>query len=245
MKKTLLSMVQSILSDMDSEAVNSIGDSVEAQQIASVIEDTYFNIIAARDIPEHRQLLKLTSLSSTVRPTHFQYPTNTRDIVSLSYNIDTSGGVNYQEIYFVEPLDFLSRMPAVNAGTTLVVPDVNSSTSLVVFTDRMPTYYTSFDDLHIVMNAYAVTVDTTLQESKTRSYGTVYPTFTIADSFTPDLDDTMMPYLLAEAKSTCFSLFKSGSDPKIEQAARRLKSFVQNDMYRTKRPNVRNHYGRN
>ena len=245
MKKTLLEMVQSILSDMDSESVNSIGDSVEAQQIASVIEDTYFNIIAARDIPEHRQLLKLTSLSSTVRPTHFQYPTNTRDIVSLSYNIDTSGGVNYQEIYFVEPLDFLSRIPAVNAGTTLVVPDVNSSTSLVVFTDRMPTYYTSFDDLHIVMNAYDVTVENTLQASKTRAYGTVYPTFTIADSFTPDLDDTMMPYLLAEAKSTCFSLFKSGSDPKIEQAARRLKSFVQNDMYRTKRPNVRNHYGRN
>lgn len=245
MKKTLLEMVQSILSDMDSEAVNSISDSVEAQQIASVIEDTYFNIIAARDIPEHRQLLKLTSLSSTVRPTHFQYPTNTRDIVSLSYNIDTSGGVNYQEIYFVEPLDFLNRMPAVNAGTTSVVPDVNSSTSLVVFTDRMPTYYTSFDDLHIVMNAYDVAVDTTLQASKTRAYGTVYPTFTIADSFTPDLDDTMLPYLLAEAKSTCFSLFKSGSDPKIEQAARRLKSFVQNDMYRTKRPNVRNHYGRN
>ena len=245
MKKTLLEMVQSILSDMDSESVNSIGDSVEAQQIASVIEDTYFNIIAARDIPEHRQLLKLTSLSSTVRPTHFQYPTNTRDIVSLSYNIDTSGGVNYQEIYFVEPLDFLNRMPAVNAGTTSVVPDVNSSTSLVVFTDRMPTYYTSFDDLHIVMNAYDVTVENTLQASKTRAYGTVYPTFTIADSFTPDLDDTMLPYLLAEAKSTCFSLFKSGSDPKIEQAARRLKSFVQNDMYRTKRPNVRNHYGRN
>jgi len=245
MKKTLLEMVSSILSDMDSEAVNSIGDSVEAQQIASVIEDTYFNIIAARDIPEHRQLLKLTSLSSTVRPTHFQYPTNTRDIVSLSYNIDTSGGVNYQEIYFVEPLDFLNRMPAVNAGTTLVVPDVNSSTSLVVFTDRMPTYYTSFDDLHIVMNAYDVTVENTLQASKTRAYGTVYPTFTIADSFVPDLDDTMLPYLLAEAKSTCFSLFKSGSDPKIEQAARRLKSFVQNDMYRTKRPNVRNHYGRN
>jgi len=245
MKKTLLEMVSSILSDMDSEAVNSISDTVEAQQVASVIEDTYYNIIAARDIPEHHQLLKITSLSSSVRPTHFKYPTNTRDIVSLSYNIDTEGNVNYQDIYFVEPLDFLSRMPYNAPSTTLVVPDVDSSTSLVVFNDRMPTYYTSFDDLHIVMNAYDASVENTLQESKTRAYGTVYPTFTISDSFTPDLDDTMLPYLLAEAKSTCFSLFKSGSDPKVEQAARRLKSFVQNDMYRTKRPNVRNYYGRN
>jgi hypothetical protein len=245
MKRTLLEMVQSILNDMDSEAVNSISDSVEAQQIASVVEDVYYNIIAARNIPEHQQLLKMTSLSSSVRPTHFQYPTNTREIVSLAYNTDTSGKVNFQEIYFVEPMDFLSRMPYNLSTDVLVVPDVNSSISLTIFKDRMPTYYTSFDDLHVVMNAYNATVESTLQESKTRAYGTVYPSFTIADDFVPDLDDTMMPYLLAEAKSTCFSLFKSGSDPKIEQAARRLKSFVQNDMYRTKRPNVRNHYGRN
>ena len=245
MKRTLLEMVQSILNDMDSEAVNSISDSVEAQQIASVVEDVYYNIIAARNIPEHQQLLKMTSLSSSVRPTHFQYPTNTREIVSLAYNTDTSGKINYQEIYFVEPMDFLSRMPYNLSTDVLVVPDVNSSISLTIFKDRMPTYYTSFDDLHVVLNAYNATVESTLQESKTRAYGTVYPSFTIADDFVPDLDDTMMPYLLAEAKSTCFSLFKSGSDPKIEQAARRLKSFVQNDMYRTKRPNVRNHYGRN
>tara|TARA_R110000765_G_scaffold424234_1_gene534635 strand:- start:453 stop:692 length:240 start_codon:yes stop_codon:yes gene_type:complete len=74
MRQTLLQLTQSILSDMDSEAVNSISDTVEAQQIASVIEDTFFNISSARDIPEHHQLLKLTSLSSTARPTHFQYP---------------------------------------------------------------------------------------------------------------------------------------------------------------------------
>ena len=244
MKKTLLEMVQSILSDMDSEAVNSIDDTVEAQQIASVIEDTYYNIVAARDIPEHQQLLKLTSLSSSIRPTHFQYPTNTRNIIDLSYNVDTNGGVEYQDIYFVEPLAFLKRMPLNNATNTLVVPDATAGTSLVILKDRMPSYYTSFDDLHIVMDAYDASVETILQASKTRAYGTVYPTFTIADSFTPDLDDTMLPYLLAEAKSTCFSLFKSGSDPKIEQAARRLKSFVQNDMYRTKRPNTRNGYGR-
>ena len=108
----------------------------------------------------------------------------------------------------------------------------------------MPRYYTSFDDDHIIMDAYDSSVESTLQTSKSRAYGTVYPTFSITDSFEPDLDDTMLPYLLAEAKSTCFSLFKSGSDPKVEQAARRLKSYVQNDMYKTKRANKRPNYGR-
>jgi hypothetical protein len=240
MKKTLLELVQSILSDMDSEPVNSISDSIEAEQIASVIEDTYFNFISAREIPEHRQLIKLTSLSDTAKPTHFKYVG--KEIFFLRYNTDESSGTNYKEIEFVEPGEFLNR----NSGTTntLVVPDVKSGTNLVILNDRMPTVYTSFDDEHIVMDAYKATVESTLQNSKTQAYGVVYPTFTIADGFTPDIDDTLFPYLLAEAKSAAFSLFKSGSDPKVEQSARRLKSYIQNDQYRTRRENVRNKYGR-
>ena len=243
MKTTLLSMVQSILSDMDSEAINSISDSVEAQQIASVIEDTYFNIISAREIPEHKRLIKMTSLSDSTKPTHFVYPNDLKEIVTLRYNTDLNGGLNYSEVTFVEPLVFLDRQ-AYSTSNSILVPDQSAGTSLVIYNDAMPTYYTSFDDNYIVMNAYKATVESTLQESKTQAYGTVYPTFSITDSFEPDLDDTMMPYLLAESKSVCFSLFKSGSDPKVEQAARRLKSFVQNDMYKTKRSNKRPHYGR-
>ena len=54
---------------------------------------------------------------------------------------------------------------------------------------------------------------------------------------------TLMPLLLAESKSTSMSLFKGGSDPKIEQAARRLKSYVQNDQYKTRLAS-RSQYGR-
>jgi hypothetical protein len=243
MKTTLLSMVQSILSDMDSEAVNSISDTVEAQQIASVIEDTYFNIISAREIPEHKRLIKMTSLSDSAKPTHFLYPNNLKEIVTLRYNTDLNGGLNYSEVVFVEPLHFLDRQ-GYNTDNAILVPDQSAGTSLVIYNDRMPSYYTSFDDQYVVMNSYDATVEAVLQESKTQAYGTIYPTFNITDSFEPDLDDTMFPYLLAESKSVCFSLFKSGSDPKVEQAARRLKSYVQNDQYKTKRANKRPHYGR-
>ncbi len=237
MKRTLLDMTQSILSDMDSEAVNSISDTVEAQQIASVIEDTFFNIVAARDIPEHRQLIKLTSLSDSTKPTHFTYPANTRVLDVVQYDI----GTNYADVSYVEPMVFLDRM---TPDVGIVVTDVKGGTPLYIRNDRMPTYYTSFDDENIVMNSYDASVEAILQNSKTRAYGYVYPTFSQTDDFTPDIDDTMLPYLLAEAKSVCFSLFKSGSDPKVEQSARRLKSFVQNDMYKTKKANKRPNYGR-
>ena len=236
MRRTLLDMVQSILSDMDSEEVNSISDSVEAEQIANVIKDTYFNIIAAREIPEHKKVFRLTSLSDSTRPTHFKYPDNVKHLENFQYNV----GGDYKEIKFVDPFVFINLMDE----TAKQVGTVADNIPLFVYDDRKPSYYTSFDDEYIVVDAYDSSVEATLSASKTRCYGSVYPTFTISDSFTPDLDDTLLPMLLAEAKSVCFSLFKSGSDPKVEQAARRLKSYVQNDQYKTIRENKRPKYGR-
>jgi len=245
MKTTLLELVQSILSDMDSEAVNSISDSVEAQQVASVIEDTYYNIISNRDIPELKRIITLTSLSDSTRPTHFKYPENVKQLEEIRYNIALSGGVTYAVVPFIDPLEFIARQSTDEDATAIIqVPDVDTSAVFLIRNDTMPTYYTSFDDEHIVFNAYDASVEAIMQASKTMAYGTVYPTFSITDAFEPHLDDNMMPYLLAESKSVCFSLFKSGSDPKVEQAARRLKSYVQNDMYRTKQANKRPHYGR-
>lgn len=227
---------------MDSEEVNSISDSVEATQIASVVEDTYYNIVSTRVIPEHKKLITLTALSNSAKPTHFTYPTNTKEVERLFYNTSTDGSYNYTEVYFLEPVEFLRRLPSTVTSTTKLV--THDDYRLIITTNRMPRYYTSFDDDSIVMDSHDSSIDTTLQASKTRAYGTVYPTFTISDTFVPDLDRTLMPLLLAEAKSTCFSLFKSGPDLKVEQSARRLKSTMFNDMYKTRQENKRPKYGR-
>jgi hypothetical protein len=239
MRTTLLDIVQSILSDMDSEDVNSISDTTEAQQVASVVQDTYFNIVTSKNIPELKAVFTITSLSQLARPTYFKYPTDVKDIEQLFYNVSRTGGADYREVKWIEPEQFLARMP--KDGT--VITDVDGTT-VSVNNDRMPTYYTSFDDEHIIMDAYDVSIEPILAENKTKAFGTRYPTFVISDTFEPDLDNVLLPYLLAEAKSACFSLFKAGSDPKIEQSARRLKSAVQNDMYKTRKSNIRNNYGR-
>ncbi len=239
MRTTLLQMVQSILSDMDSEAVNSISDTVEAQQIGSVIEDVYYNIIAAREIPEHNKLLSLTALSNSAKPTHFKYPDRTKVINRVDYNVGTIADKDFREIIFVDPMTFVDRMDE----SGLLVETFDGAVDIYVLNDTAPSYYTSFDDEYIIMNAYEADKEATLQADKTRAWGSTYPTFSQTDSFEPDLDNTLMPLLLAEAKSTCMSLFKGGPDPKIDQAARRLKSYVQNDQYKTRQAS-RNQYGR-
>jgi hypothetical protein len=248
MKRTLLDMVQSILSDMDGEDVNSITDSIEAQQIASVIEDTYYNIISVNDKPEYWELYNLVSLSDSSRPTHFRYSSEDVDEIKslrlLRYDIsETSGVIKYKEIPYCEPIDFIERMPY-NSSNTVRVYDKNAATSLFIRNDTMPSRYTSFDDEHIVVDSYKATVESTLQASKTQAFVFKIPSFTISDTFVPDMEDHKRPYLLAEAKSTCMSLWRDGSDPKIEQAARRMKNFIQNDERKTQTPPKRPMYGR-
>jgi hypothetical protein len=242
MKRTLLQIVQNILSDMDSEDVNSISDSIEAEQIASVVRDVYYNMVSTRMIPEHQELVKLVSLSNSARPTHFQVPDSVKRIDFIRYNVSTTSDTEFKEIQYIEPLLFLTlHQDGTNVDT---VYDVNGNTPLLIRNDQMPTYYTSFDDLHIVMDSYKSDTDQILAENKTQALGHKIPTFTISDNFTPDLDEVLFPYLIAESKSTCFSLFKSGVDQKIEQAARRQKSYMQSDMYRVKKENKRPYYGR-
>ncbi len=242
-KKSLLEIVQEILSDMDSEAVNGISETIEAQQVASVVESTYFNIVSTRDIPEHYSLLKLTALSDSNFPTHFTIDDGVRQIENLWYDVSTDGSFEYSEIHWLEPIEFLHRSDRLSSDFTSV-DDKTAGTKLRIRNDRRPSYFTSFDDYHVVMDSYDSTADTTLQNSKVRAWGKSIPTFTQSDSFVPDLDESMFPYLIAEAKSVCFSLFKGGVDQKVEQAARRQKSYVQNDLYKVKRANRRPHYGR-
>lgn len=242
MKQNLLSITQSILSDMDSENVNSIQDSVEAEQVARVVRDTFYNLIATREVPELSQLIKLEAASDSNFPTHFKYGTNVKQIEKVWYT-DRDG--HYYEVRWVEPLDFLNYLdPAYNQDVK-VVKDKTSGTLLHIRTDAEPRYYTSFDENWIVMDSFNKDRDNTLQESKSRAYGTVYPVFELVDTFVPQVDAVMFPYLIAEAKSTAMSLLKGSSDPKIEQAARRQKNYIQNDKFRTqKEPQRLSNYGR-
>jgi len=66
MKKALLEIVKDILSSMDSEDVNSISDSVEALQVAKIVEETFYDIIATRNVPEHSSLSLWRFLSLSI-----------------------------------------------------------------------------------------------------------------------------------------------------------------------------------
>ena len=243
-KKTLLEIVQDILSDIDSEPVNSLSDSTEADQIATIVEHAFYDITALRTIPEHNELIKLVPMSDVDYPTTFILGDNVRKIDAVWYDTSADNSFEYTCIPYVEPERFLKASDSLRSNY-VSVQEITSGTTLRIGNDSEPTCYTSFDDEHLVFNSFDSDLEDTLQQSKTRAMGIKIPIFERTDSYVPDIDNVMFPQLITESRARAMDFFKGGVTQKAEQAARRAKIHVQNDQYRDGRMKRRLDYGRN
>ncbi len=244
---TLLELVQDVLSDMDSDEVNSIDDTVEATQVAQIIKTTFFEIINDGVWPHLGQLLQLTASGDNNKPTHMTLPEDVRYMEWIKYNKRTSTDTKdkYAAVEYVEPLDFIEKLnQRVSSSSNIKVVTDDSGISLLVLTTAAPTYYTSFDNDSIVFDSYDTTVDTTLQASKVQSFGYREPTFSLADAFVPDLPSKAFPYLLSESKSVAFNALKQTSNPKEEQRSNRQKRRLSQERWRYEGGITYPNYGR-
>ena len=92
MKYTLLEMTQDILSNMSSDEVNSISDTPESLQVATIIKQKYYDIVSRGDLPEHNQLFQLNPSLTVVSPVLMTIP-------------DGIGRVEYIKYYDSNPQD--------------------------------------------------------------------------------------------------------------------------------------------
>ena len=246
-KMTLLEMTQDILSDMDSDEVNSINDSVESLQVAQIIKTTYYNIIDGRDYDFLYELFQLDASGTSSRPTHMKLPENIIDLKYIKYNCKTLTDTKdkYLKIKYLMPEDFMEVVDSRDSSkSNVTVVTDPTGISINIMNDKAPEYFTSFDDENLVFDSYDSQVDTTLQNSKTQCHGKRSVAFTLSDSFTPDLPVQMFSYLLAEAKSTAFVTLKQMPNAKAEQISNSQKRRMSQDAWRVKNGIHYPNYGR-
>ena len=229
-KLTVLSMVQDIANDLDTEEVNSINSTVESVQIAQILKTCYFELIANRNWPHLRRTIQFDSVSDTDRPTHLQVPELVKEVLSFSYNKRTESDPDrdmWESVRYLEPDHFLVKTNSrnINSDNTDRVTDFGG-VSLLILNDRHPEYYTSFDDRYIICDSYNSNLENTLQASKTQVLAYVEPTWTHSDTFIPDLPSEAFPLLIEEAKSTAFLVLKQTANEKAEQKARRQSRWL-------------------
>jgi len=245
---TLPSIVQNILSDMDSDNVNSINDSVEAQQVALIVETTYREIIGSRDWSHLHELTQLTASGDSAKPVWMRVDDDIARVMWIKYNKIKSGDTAdiFTDVTYLTPKEFLDIAMLRNEDSSNVTQYTDyNGTPILVVTDAAPTYWTSFDDEYVVFDSYNSAVDTTLQQSKTQLEVIKDAAWSSADTFVPDLPVKAFSYLLAEAKSTAFTSLKQMPNAKEEQKSRRQRSWLAREKWRTKGGITRPNYGRN
>ena len=233
MKLSILDITQKILSSLDSDPVNSIDDTVESLQVADIIKECYYAIIAERDWPFLHELGQLEGLADTNNRTKMRMPETINKIKWIKYN--------KKEVKWIPAPEFKRIIDTREQEDNVV--DANG-----YVLNRDPEYWTSFDDDYIYFDSIDLSEDTTLHAAKTSVYVVKAPQWTHSDNFIPDLPDKFFPTLLAEAKSQAFVELKQTSNAREESRARRGRVIMQNESWRNEygeyRYNTKINYGR-
>lgn len=224
---TLLDYTQTILSSLDGEEVNSISDTVESMQVASIVKTVYNDIQSRADLPEHYGLFELEASLTHTKPTIMYRPDDVSNILWIKYNCIEDGDTNsnWRTIKFLPINEFMDLTNNFNVDEDAVLEFGHTvGTSSLVFkyyNDRAPTYYSSFDDETLIFDSYDNEVDTTLQKTKTLCYGKKHQSFTMEDNFVPFIDRDFATLLMNEAKVLAFAELKQiGHDEARKWASR-------------------------
>lgn len=237
--RTLLDITQDILAMMDGEEVNSITDTVESEQVARIVRDSYYYIVPNIQQKRHFDLFELDASGDSTKPVLMTVPSGIVDILWVKYDNRETAGANkeYEAVSYMSLPEFLDLTLTLNTDESNVSEmELTNSNGDFVFkyrTDHHPTIYTTFDDNQLIFDGYFSTLDTTLQADKTYCYGMVDPsTFTLSDTFLLDIDDDQYPLLIAEAKSQCFEELLKARNQGAERRSRRgwIKSQSKNSV---------------
>lgn len=229
MKMTLLEIVQSILNDLESDEANSINDSVEAMQIASLVRDCYYEWISNRTWPHLKRLSKLDASGTLSKPNYMKLPSNVKELKNLKYECSKLGEtkLQYKEMKYKYPDEFLDMVHSRNSDSNnIVIIEDDLGGKLPIINDKAPEYWTSFDDEYIIFDSYDAEVDDTLKSNKSQILCVVEPSWIHDDSFIPDLPSEAFAGFLAECKSTASLAFKQMANQKEEQKASRQQRWL-------------------
>lgn len=225
-KMTLLEMTQNILSAMNSDEVNSITDTVESQQVADEIKNTYLELYSNRDIPEMEGLIMLDWTGDVDRPNTLQLPGDTTRIKWLKYLDYRVTNPTYKTLTYLNPEEFLHRV--IELGTSdfssyLTVPLLSGTPNLyTIQANKAPDYYTIFEaDAVIVTDSVDLFYESHLTGANSLAWGFQDVSFDLTDDFIAPIPAQLFPHFLAEAKSACFINIKEVANSKEEQRARR------------------------
>ena len=251
--QTNLSMVQNILSSMDSDNVNSISDTEEAMQVETVLQETYENITSRRHWEFMKKTRQLENVIDTTRPTKFKIPEDVLRVTCFRYKTFKEGTspqeFSWKELKYLLPCDFIDHVQSRNitqlAAESRAITVLNDdSVEMYIITDVEPEFWTSFDDQFIYLDNWVQVDSNTVVQTRTSITVVEQKPFVTGDTAIQALPPEMFPLLVSESKSTCWLTFKGVANQKAEQIASRQYNKMREEEPTVKAPRTWVNYGK-
>mgnify|MGYP000076586041 CR=1 FL=1 len=191
MKYTLLRLIQEYQDKSSGFPIDSIFDSDETQQSATIAETVYYDLESKlREAEFTTDLITVEHVGDVNKPNYLQLPSKLHRVKDsqVSYLVDGK----YKKLWYLPPQEFLDLCIDSDADNVTMVADFNGVT-IPVINDRAPSFYTSFDGQYLVTDSYDSDEETTLQAFKTRVLGSISKVFLIEDDFEIPLPEHLQP----------------------------------------------------
>lgn len=230
-------MVQDILNDLDSDEVNSINDTVEATQVATILRSCYDELSTNRNWPHQKRVMQLDASDDLTKPNYLKIPDIVKELILFKYEKSKVNELKlkYEDVKYLYPDEFLNLVQSRDSTKDNVETIVDfADTQLLIVNDKAPEFWTSFDDVWIVCDSYDKAKSDTLLKSKTQVVCYTQSDFTIDDDFIPDMPAEAFPLLIEEAKSVSFLNLKQMANSKAEQKAARQQRWLSRKAWKAK-----------
>ena len=158
--------------------------------------------------------------------------------------------LSYKKIEWLEPSEFIELSNTRDSSSDNVSPVagqldrwINALTlpyssrvegaTVNVYTDRAPTYYTSFDNTSLVLDSFDKAMSDTLPAFLLECFGYYLPTWLPEDSFKIPLEEKLYPLYLSALTSACSVQLLSTQNIEEERRQMRGISRLRREAYTT------------
>lgn len=234
MSRTLLYTVQRVMEKLNLDPINSIGDTEDAILISREAETTFYDMLTRGEWKANLELVTVESVSDISRKTVLRIPDNVTKISSVRYDCSyPDKNKDIRRIVFLEPEEFLERSYNLSTDSDNVEENVINNKTILVENNRMPLYYTSFDNEHIVFDSYDKEVEDTVDPEKVICYGEITPSWLEEDTFVIPIQDNLYPLYLASLTSACSIYLMSNISQEDERRQARGISRMRREQTKT------------
>lgn len=247
-KRTILQLVQQIGEGIGSDEIDTLDETIEASEIATILEQTVTEVISRKRwefISDRVRQLDARAGGSTQLNT-LVIPSDVTRINCLKYRNTDNTVTEFIALTYMKPCDFVDMVQSRNSADTNITAIANDDgVEINVITDAPPNNWTSFDEESITFDAYDATVGTGNLITDSVIIADIVPVIDYTDpAATLKVPERMETLIYNEALSTCAIRLRQTVDPKAERVARRQHIALRELEHITNKDTKEANYGR-